>query len=178
MNLLRKSLSRRAPELVGQEDPSFRRASAPPRAFGVRSIHARLYARDRICKEEVCDAESSADGCRRPPAGPRRISSSRTTGCARTAGTSRWCIGAYEDRMGGHRTYDNTRKCIECGETIPRKVKRCQTCNASFLKQRPTYERTPEHCCRMSEATKGKPKAYRPASERPEIAEKIRQLQG
>ena len=72
------------------------------------------------------------------------------------------------------RQMNSTRKCIECGVPVPRKVKRCPLCHKSFLSTRPTYERTPEHRKRMSLATKGKPKAYPSASERPEVAEKIR----
>jgi len=73
------------------------------------------------------------------------------------------------------RQVNNTRKCIECGAPVPRKVKRCPPCHAQFLRVRPTYPRTAAHRRRMSEATKGKPKAYPSASTRPEVAERIRQ---
>ncbi len=73
------------------------------------------------------------------------------------------------------RQANNTRKCIECGAEVPRKVKRCPPCNQAFLKVRGTYERTDEHKHLMSEVTTGKPKAHRPASERPEVAAKIRE---
>ena len=73
------------------------------------------------------------------------------------------------------RQVNNTRKCIECGASVPRKVKRCHRCNSVHLRMRPVYPRTAEHRRRMSEATTGKPKAYPSASTRPEVAERIRQ---
>jgi len=39
---------------------------------------------------------------------------------------------------------------------------------------KPSYERTPDSRAKMSQALKGKKKNYRPASLRPEVAEKIR----
>lgn len=46
-------------------------------------------------------------------------------------------------------------KCIDCGETVPRRTKRCPVCHRAFLNARPTYERTPEHKELMSKATSG-----------------------
>lgn len=71
------------------------------------------------------------------------------------------------------RQVNNSRKCIECGAPVPRKVKRCPACNAAFLKRRPTYERTAEHKQRMSQATTGKPKDYPTGGSLPGVAEKI-----
>ena len=73
------------------------------------------------------------------------------------------------------RQWNTSRKCIECGAPVPRKVRRCPPCHARFLLSRPAYPRTEEHKRRMSEATTGKPKAYPSASTRPEVAERIRQ---
>jgi hypothetical protein len=49
--------------------------------------------------------------------------------------------------------------CIDCGAPVGRKVKRCQPCGQAFLKNRPTYERTPEHKDKMKSVT-SKPKPY------------------
>jgi len=73
------------------------------------------------------------------------------------------------------RQWNTSRKCIECGVPVPRKVRRCPTCHSRFLLTRPAYPRTAEHRQRMSEATTGKPKAYPSPSTRPEVAERIRQ---
>lgn len=72
------------------------------------------------------------------------------------------------------REVNNTRKCIDCGAPVPRKVKRCPSCNQAFLKARPTYERTPEHRAKMSAALTGKTHNWSSASTRSEVAEKIR----
>lgn len=52
---------------------------------------------------------------------------------------------------------------------------RCPDCAKIALKNRKTYERTPEHCKLMSDRTKGKKKNYPSPSTKPEVAEKIRQ---
>ena len=72
------------------------------------------------------------------------------------------------------REVNNSRKCIECGAEVPRKVKRCPPCNQEFLARRPTYERTDEHKQLMSERLKGQPHTWRSASETQEVAAKIR----
>jgi hypothetical protein len=73
------------------------------------------------------------------------------------------------------REMNKTRACIECNALVGRGVKRCPPCAASFLKRRPTYQRTPEHRQRMTEATKGKPKQVPPPSLQPEVALRIRE---
>ncbi len=72
------------------------------------------------------------------------------------------------------REANNSRKCIECGAEVPRKVKRCSPCNSAFLLRRPTYQRTDEHKELMSERLTGQPHTWRSASETPEVAAKIR----
>ena len=72
------------------------------------------------------------------------------------------------------RIVNNTRKCIDCGNPVPRKVLRCPACHKVALLNRPTYERTPEHNLMMSQITTGlKRPGFVPASKRPEIAQKI-----
>lgn len=71
------------------------------------------------------------------------------------------------------REWNNTRQCIECGAPVPRKVKRCPPCHQENLKQRPTYDRTPEHRQRMSATLTGKPKDYPTGGSLPGVAAKI-----
>ena len=73
------------------------------------------------------------------------------------------------------REVNNSRKCIDCGSAVPRKVKRCSACNQVFLCNRPTYTRTAAHKELMSERLKGQPHTWRSASETPEVAAKIRE---
>src|SRR2546430_11900156 len=72
------------------------------------------------------------------------------------------------------RQWNNSRKCIDCGSLVPRKVSRCQPCNQKFLKVRPTYPRTDAHRQRMTAATAGMPKLYATGGSLPGVAEKIR----
>jgi len=77
----------------------------------------------------------------------------------------------------------NTRKgkqwlCIDCGAPVNRRVKRCPECHQKFLRNKPTYERTPEHRAKMSERLKGVQHNWRtgkPPSCQPEVADKIRE---
>jgi DNA-directed RNA polymerase subunit RPC12/RpoP len=55
----------------------------------------------------------------------------------------------------------NTHKpylCVDCGAPVGRRIKRCPDCHAIALKNRPTYERTPEIRAKMSESQKAIPK--------------------
>lgn len=46
--------------------------------------------------------------------------------------------------------------CIDCGDPVNRRVKRCATCNRANMSRRGTYERTPERRAHMSEVLKGR----------------------
>lgn len=71
------------------------------------------------------------------------------------------------------RIVNNTKKCIDCNASVPRRVLRCPSCRKIALKNRPTYKRTSEHKIKMSQSTKGKPKPGLKGKKRPIVAEKI-----
>ncbi len=77
----------------------------------------------------------------------------------------------------------NQKPCPKCAQPMHRQSKLCRACSVASPERRanlskvrkgkPSYERTLAHRQATSARMKGKPKSYRPASERPEVAARI-----